>query len=90
MLSNAVLERAFLGAEPGELCLGALLLLMAQYQGRHAEFFPRLGGHCSRHTTSSDLVALSRAGRAGVETGKLWPCRKALRHARGGKCPTAP
>lgn len=40
MLSNAVLERAFLGAEPGELCLGALLLLMAQYQGRHAKFFP--------------------------------------------------
>lgn len=39
MLSNAVLERAFLGAEPGELCLGTLLLLMAQYQGRHAKFF---------------------------------------------------
>lgn len=32
LLSNAVLERVFLGAEPGELCLGARLLLMALYQ----------------------------------------------------------
>lgn len=34
LLSNGVLERAFLGAEPGELCLGALAASYGSVQGK--------------------------------------------------------
>lgn len=89
MLSNAVLERAFFRSRARGVVPGNTPASYGSVPGKTCKVLPRLGGHCSRHTNSSDLVSLSRAGRAGVETGKLWPCRKALRHARGGKCPIA-
>jgi hypothetical protein len=91
LLSNAVLERAFFRSRARGVGPGSTPAPYGSIPGKTRKVLPCLGGHCSHRTRESDLVALSRAGRAGVETGKLFlPCRKALRHAQGGKCPIAP
>lgn len=63
MLSNGVLERAFLGAEPGELCRERSRLLMAQYKGRDEKFFPVRAAIAASGTKDGGLVAPVRAGK---------------------------
>lgn len=46
LLSNGVLERAFLGAEPGELCLGALAAY-GSVQGERCKVLSCQGRPCS-------------------------------------------
>lgn len=72
MLSNAVLERAFFRSTARGVVPGSTPASYGSVPVKTCKVFLCLGSHCSRRTDDSDLVALSRAGRAGVEAGKLF------------------
>ena len=63
---------------------------MAQYKGRDEKFFPVRAAIAAASTKYSDLVAPVRAGKGVYGNRKAFlPCRKAVRHVHGGKCPSA-
>lgn len=91
MLSNGVLERAVLGAEPGELCLGALAASYGSVLGKTCKVLCVRTAIAVASTNNSGLVAPSRVSKGMCENRKAFlPCRKAKRHAHRGKCSAAP
>ena len=72
---------------PGSACC---LLPMAQSKGRDEKFFPVRAAIAAASAKDSDPVAPIRAGQGMCGDRKAsWPCRKAVRHVHGGKCPRA-
>lgn len=90
LLSNGVLERAFLGAEPGELCLGALAASYGSVPGKACKVLCVRAAIAVASTNDGGLIALSKVGKGMCENRRAFlPCRKAVRHAHGGKCPSS-
>lgn len=85
LLSNRVLERAFFGEEPRELCLGALTASHGLVRGKRLKVLSCQGWRC-QHKRHHNLLTLIRADKGMYENRKSpLPCRNAVRHVHGGK-----